>query len=69
MKKKKKYVHAGSYVGELEVKIIHDDHPWAPYLTIEDAKKLDFVKSALKKENLADASKFGRIYKLKPVTL
>lgn len=68
MKKKKKYVHAGNYVGEVEVEITHDDHPWAPYLTIEDAKKLDDVKSALKNENLAEASKFGRIYELKPVT-
>jgi len=69
MRKKKKYVHSGNYVAEVEVEMIYDDHPWAPYLTVEDAKKLDFVKSSLQKENLADASKFGRIYELKPVSL
>jgi len=69
MKKKKKYVHSGIYVAEVEVEMIYDDHPWAPYLTVEDALKLDSVKSALNKENLAVASKFGRIYELKPVSL
>jgi len=69
MKKKKKYVHAGNYVAEVEVDVVQDDHPWAPYLTVEDAKKLDTVKSALMDENLADASKFGRIFELKPLSL
>ena len=67
--KKKKFVHSGNYVAEVEVELIQDDHPWAPYLKIEDAKKLDLVKSALKDKNLTVASKFGRIYELKPVSL
>lgn len=68
MKKKKKYVHAGNYVAKVEVELIHDDHPWAPYLSVADAKKLDSVKFALKRDNLADASKFGQIYELKPIS-
>ncbi|MFO7848253.1 MAG: hypothetical protein R6V27_16925 [Balneolaceae bacterium] len=66
---KEKYVHAGNYVAEVEVEFIHDDHPWAPYLTVTDAKKLDSVKSALKRDDLADASTYGQIYELKPVSL
>jgi hypothetical protein len=43
--------------------------PGLPILTVEEAKKLDSVKTALKEENLAYASQFGRIYELKPVSL
>jgi len=67
--RKKKYVHTGNYVAEVEVEIIYDEHPWAPYLSVADAKKLDSVKTAMKEENLAYASQFGRIYELKPVSL
>jgi hypothetical protein len=42
MKRKKKYVHSGNYVAEVEVEMIHDEHPWAPYLNSRRGKKIRF---------------------------
>lgn len=46
-KRKTKYIHEGRYVAEVEVNVIEDETSWSPYLTIEDAKRLDQVRAAL----------------------
>lgn len=66
-KKKTKYVHAGRYVAEVDVKLIESEDEWAPYLSIEDATKLDNVKEALQREDLKSASQYGRVYRLEPI--
>lgn len=66
-KKKKKYVHAGRFVAEVEVNVIESEDQWAPYLSIDDATKLDDVREALQREDIESASRLGRIYKLEPV--
>jgi hypothetical protein len=38
-----KLVHEGQYVAEVEVKLIDTDEGWSPYLSLEDAYKLDDV--------------------------
>jgi hypothetical protein len=67
----KKLVREGTYVAEVEVTLIdtESDHPWAPYLSADDAIKLDEVRLALRRKDLAVAGRFGRIYELVPVTL
>jgi len=64
---KSKYIHEGQYVAEVEVVLVEDDTGWSPYLSIEDAYKLDDVRDALRQENLEVAAKYGRIYELHPV--
>ena len=59
-----KIVHEGDYVAQVEVELIYSDEGWSPYLSLEDAYKLDDVREALKQGDLAAASKLGRIYKL-----
>jgi len=59
-----KIVHEGEYVAQVEVELIYSDEGWSPYLSLEDAYKLDDVREALKQGDLAAASKLGRIYKL-----
>ena len=66
-KKKIKYVHAGRYMAEVEVDLIKSKNEWAPYLSVEDATKLDDVKEALQREDLESALKYGRVYRLEPV--
>ncbi len=66
-RKKIKYVHEGRYVAEVEVELLEDDTGWSPYLSIQDAYKLDDVRDALRRGDLASAAKFGRIYELQPV--
>ena len=63
-----KYVHEGRYVAEVEVALIEDDTGWSPYLSLEDAYKLDDVRDALRQGDLAGAARYGRIYELRPVS-
>jgi len=67
IKKKTQYIHAGQYVAEMEVDLIDSGDEWAPYLSVEDAKRLDEVREALQKGDLETASGYGRIYKLQPI--
>ncbi|WP_419617945.1 hypothetical protein [Thiolapillus sp.] len=66
-RKKIKYVHEGRYVAEVEVELLEDDIGWSPYLSVEDAYKLDDVRGAIRQGNLESAAKYGRIYELRPV--
>lgn len=66
-RKRTKYVHEGRYVAEVEVTLIEDDTAWAPYLSLEDAYKLDDVRDALKAGNLEAAARYGRVYEMHPV--
>lgn len=64
---KTKYVHEGQYVAEVDVELLEDETGWTPYLSVEDAHKLDDVRAALRCRDLELASKYGRIYELRAV--
>lgn len=66
-RKTTKLVHEGRYAAEVEVELLEDEHEWAPYLSMADAKKLDEVRLALREGNLKAAAQLGRVYELKPV--
>ena len=66
-RKKSKYVHEGQYVAEVDVELLEDDTGWSPYLSVEDAYKLDDVRDALRQGDLELAARYGRIYELHPV--
>lgn len=69
MKKKNrsKLVHEGDFIAEVNVKLIDTGEVWSPYISIEDAYKLDDVRDALRKGD--PASKFSRVFKFTPVTI
>ncbi len=60
-------MHKAQYVAEVEVTLVEDDTGWSPYLSVEDAYKLDDVRDALRRGDLESAAKYGRIYELRPV--
>lgn len=64
---KTKFVHEGKYVAAIEVALIEDDTQWAPYLSVDDAYKLDDVRDALRQGDLDDAARYGRIYEMRPL--
>ncbi len=66
-RKKTKYVHEGKYVAEVEVELIEEDGDWSPYLSINDAYKLDDVREALRRGDLMSASQYGRIFELRSI--
>lgn len=43
-----KLVHEGKYVAEVEVEIFDTGDGWSPYLSLEDAQKIDEVREALR---------------------
>lgn len=60
-------VHEGDFVAEVPVKLIETDDGWSPYLSVEDAKKLDEVREALRRGDLKSAARHGRIFRLTPM--
>ncbi|MGB2823388.1 MAG: hypothetical protein WBF17_20565 [Phycisphaerae bacterium] len=66
-RKHTKLVHEGSYAAEVDVELIDSEDAWGPYLSVEDVSKLDEVRRALKREDLAAALSLARVYRLTPI--
>jgi len=64
-----KLVHEGDYVAEIDVELIYTDEGWSPYLSLNDAEKLDDVRDALRRGDLKAASEHARVYSLTPIAL
>lgn len=64
-----KLVHEGEYVAEVEIELLDTGEGWAPYLSLEDAHKLDEVREALRRVDLKTASRLARVFRLTPVTV
>ena len=67
IRSKTKLVHEGDFVAEVPVDLVETEDGWSPYLSVEDAKKLDEVREALRRGDLKSAAKLGRIFRLTPV--
>jgi hypothetical protein len=66
-RKTTKLVREGNYVAAVEVEMIYSDDGWSPYLSKEDAFRLDDVRDALKRGDLKAATRIARVYSLTPV--
>lgn len=64
-----KLVHEGEYVAEVDIELIYTDEGWAPYLSLDDAQKLDDTRDALRKGDLRQAAQYARVYTLTPIAL
>ena len=64
-----KLVHEGNYVDEIEVELIDSDTGWSPYLSLDDAYKLDDVRDALRRGDVKTATRLARVYTLTPVAV
>ena len=63
-----KLVHEGEYAAEVEVDLITTEEGWSPYLSLEDAERLDSVREALRRGDLRAAGREARVYHLTPVS-
>jgi hypothetical protein len=61
------FVHEGKYAAEVPVELIEEEGGWSPYLSLEDAQKLETVRLALRRGDIAEASKHARVFELTPV--
>ena len=66
-RRKRKLIHEEQYGAEVEVEAIDTDLVWSPYLSLDDAYKLDDVRNALRHWDLKTASALARVYSLTPV--
>lgn len=64
-----KLIREGDWVAEVEVERIDEPKGWEPYLSLEDAEKLDGVRAALKRGDPEAASEFARVFRLTPVAV
>lgn len=63
----KEFIHEGNYAAEVPVELIEDETAWSPYLSPQDVHKLDAVRVALRQGDIAEASKYGRVFALTPL--
>ncbi len=62
-------MHEGEYVAEVDVELINTENEWAPYLSLDDAYKLDDVREALRHGDLESASRKARVFTLQPIAI
>ena len=63
-----KRMREGSYVAEVDVELIETGDGWSPYLSLDDAHKLDEVREALRRGDIRAASRRARVFSLTPVS-
>jgi len=66
-RKHTKLIHEGDYVAEVDVELLDSDHGWGPCLSLDEAYKLDRVRTALRKHDFAAAVAIARVYRLTPI--
>ena len=62
-----KFVREGAYAAEVDIELIDDESGWSPYLSLDDARKLDAVRDALRRGDLEAASRLAHVFSLTPV--
>lgn len=63
-----KLVREGMYAAEVEVELIETGDGWSPYLSFDDAYKLDDVHDALRRGDIRAASRLARVFSLTPIS-
>jgi hypothetical protein len=68
MRKTTKLIRESKYAAEVPVELIEEEGGWSSYLSVEDAARLDAVRQALRRGDVAAAAKHGRVFELLPVS-
>lgn len=67
-KRHTKFVREGKYAAEVDVDLIEEGNGWSPYLSLDDARKLDEVREALRRGDIEAAARSARVFSLTPVS-
>ena len=62
-----KLIHEGKYAAEVLIELHYNDESWSPTMSLDDARKLETVRLALRRGDIAEAAKHGRVFELTPV--
>jgi hypothetical protein len=66
-RKRIELIHEGKYAAEVEIELHYTDESWSPTMSMDDARKLETVRLALRRGDIAEAGKYGRVFELTPV--
>jgi hypothetical protein len=66
---RKEFIHEGKYAAEVDIDLHYSDDSWSPTMSADDARKLEIVRLALRRGDVAEAAKYGRVFELRPVAL
>ncbi len=61
-------IEEGSYLAKVEIVLIDDESPWSPHVCMDDIRKLDRVRLALRRGDIEAAKREAVIFELTPVT-
>jgi hypothetical protein len=67
-KRHTKFVREGKYAAEVDVDLIEEGNGWSPYISLDDARKLDEVREALRRGDIEAAARRARVFSLTPVS-
>lgn len=67
-RRSKELIHEGRFAAEVEIELEYSDESWSPTMSADDARKLETVMLALRRGDVAEAAKYGRVFELTPVT-
>jgi hypothetical protein len=59
-----KRLREGNLLAEVQVSLIPDDNSWGPYLSLEDVRKLERVKSALRRGDAEAAARDAKVFEV-----
>lgn len=60
------FIHEGNYAAEVTVDLSEDGGEWSPTIGVEDIRRLDRVRRALREGDLGEAGKDARVFTLVP---
>ena len=61
-------IYEGKYVAEVTIDPVEGDTEWAPYVSEQDVLKLDRVRLALRRGDVAAAAREASVFELLPVS-
>ena len=66
-RKRAEFIHEGKYAAAVEIELHYTAESWSPTMSLDDARKLETVRLALQRGDVAEAAKYGRVFELTPV--
>lgn len=62
-----KLIRDEDLVAEVAVELGDADEPWGPTISLDDAKKIDEVREAMRQRDYEKVRAVGRLYRLVPI--
>jgi hypothetical protein len=68
-RRSKEIIHEGHYAGEVFIDLEYSDASWSPTMSLADARKLETVRLALRRNDVAEAARQGQVFELVPISV